>query len=76
MVALRAKAGVSQEKIANLIDVLQQTYYGIETGKKNMSWTTYVALIFFFNKTNAIRQMIKDLKTYPTDWIEKFNEVR
>ncbi len=76
LVALRAKAGVSQEELANLIGISRQTYYGIETGKKKMSWTIYIAFIFFFNKSNATKQMIEDLKIYPTNWIEKFNEVQ
>jgi len=39
LVALRSKAKLSQERMANLIGVSRQTYYGVETGKNKMTWT-------------------------------------
>lgn len=35
--ALRAKANISQEKLATFIGISRQTYYGIETQKKEMT---------------------------------------
>lgn len=71
--ALRVKAAISQEELANLIGVSRQTYYGIETGKREMSWTTYIALIFFFHKFNSTKEMIDELKIYPIELIMRFN---
>lgn len=42
---LRAKAKVSQEYIAERIGISRQTYSSIETGKRAMTWTTFLALI-------------------------------
>ena len=47
---LRAKARISQEDIASKIGISRQTYSSIETGKREMSWTTFLALIAFFSK--------------------------
>ena len=47
---LRAKARVSQEDIAEKIGISRQTYSSIETGKRERSWTTFLALIAFFSK--------------------------
>lgn len=71
--ALRAKAAITQEELANLIGVSRQTYYGIETGKREMSWTIYIALIFFFHSLNSTKEMIDELKIYPIELIMKFN---
>ena len=68
------KAKLSQERMANLIGVSRQTYYGVETGKNKMTWTVCIALIFYFNKMNATREMLNDLKIYPIELIMGLND--
>ena len=55
---LRAKARVSQETVAEKIGISRQTYSGIETGKKEMPWTTFMALVAFFQNNEMTRQMV------------------
>lgn len=74
LAALRAKAAISQEELANLIGVSRQTYYGIETGKKEMSWTIFIALIFFFYMLKATKGMIDELRIFPVELFLKLNE--
>lgn len=38
---LRARARASQEVIAEKIGISRQTYSGIETGKREMTWTIF-----------------------------------
>ena len=45
---LRARMGLSQEAIADKIGISRQTYSSIETGKREMTWTTFLALVAFF----------------------------
>lgn len=59
---LRAKARVSQEDIANKIGISRQTYSSIETGKREMSWTTFLALIAFFKNTESTKQMLNSIE--------------
>lgn len=59
---LRAKARVSQEDIANKIGISRQTYSSIETGKREMSWTTFLALIAFFQNTESTKQMLNSIE--------------
>lgn len=59
---LRAKARVSQEDIANKIGISRQTYSSIETGKREMSWTTFLALIAFFQNTESPKQMLNSIE--------------
>ena len=39
LVVLRAKAGISQEELSDLIGVSRQTYSAIERGAKQMPWS-------------------------------------
>ena len=48
LAALRARLNITKEELANVIGVSRQTFYSIETGKREMSWPIYMAIIFFF----------------------------
>lgn len=74
LVALRSKAKLSQEKMAALIGVSRQTYYGVETGKNKMTWLMCIALIFYFNKMDATREMLNDMKIYPIELVMGLND--
>lgn len=56
---LRAKAKISQEELAQKIGVSRQTYSSIETGKRDMTWTTFMALIAFFQNYDSTKDMYK-----------------
>ncbi len=58
---LRAKARVSQEDIAERIGISRQTYSSIETGKREMSWTTFLALIAYFQNNESTKDMISEI---------------
>ena len=58
---LRAKARMSQEELAEKIGVSRQTYSSIETGKREMSWTTFLALIAYFQNNESTRTMINGI---------------
>ena len=64
---LRAKAGMTQEEIANIIGVSRQTYYSIETRKRAMSWLIYLSLILLYDTNVNTHSMIRDLNAYPTE---------
>ncbi len=66
---LRAKAKLSQEEIARKIGVSRQTYSSIETGKREMTWTNFMALIAFFQNCESTKDMYK----YMDEIEEKIN---
>ena len=72
--ALRAKAGINQEELANIIGISRQTYYAYETKKQTMNWNTFMATIFFFHKINSTSTMLNELKVYPIDLFDRFNK--
>lgn len=59
---LRAKARISQEEIAEKIGISRQTYSSIETGKREMSWTTFLALMAFFQNNDSTKQMVNSIE--------------
>ena len=71
--ALRAKAGVSQDDLAKFIGISRQTYGSIERKKKKMSWNVYMSLLLFFDYNKSTHNMLRQLSTFPTDLINKFN---
>lgn len=63
---LRARARVSQETLAEKIGISRQSYNNFETGKKEMTWTTFLALVAYFQNNERTKQII--------DMIDNFNE--
>lgn len=61
---LRARARASQEIIAEKIGISRQTYSGIETGKREMTWTTFLALLAFFQNNEQTKPMIDQINGF------------
>lgn len=74
LASLRARIGITQEELANIIGVSRQTYYSLETGKREMPWSTFLAIIFVFNSVRETSEMIRELKIYPIDLVMRFND--
>lgn len=58
---LRARLGASQADIADKIGISRQTYNSIETKKREMNWTMFVALIAVFQNNEETRRMLKNI---------------
>lgn len=71
--ALRTQADISQEELANIVGISRQTYSNIETKKREMAWSTYLSLVFFFDANNKTTQMIRDIGAYPSQLVDRFN---
>lgn len=61
---LRARLGVSQEKMASSIGISRQTYNAIETKTKKMSWTTFMALIAVLDLNEATSVMLDQIPDF------------
>jgi len=59
---LRARLGISQAELAERIGVSRQTYNNIETGKKEMTWTTCLALVAVFQNTPETKKMLSNIE--------------
>lgn len=56
---MRARLGVTQDEISEIIGISRQTYSSIETRKRKMAWTTFVALLFVFYHNSATRDLVE-----------------
>ena len=70
---LRTKAGIQQEELSNTIGISRQTYGAIERGDKEMSWVTYIALLFFFDQNRQTHHLLRKLDIFPHGYIEYIN---
>lgn len=61
---LRARLGATQADIAERIGISRQTYNSIETLKREMNWTTFVALIAVFQNNQETRRMLNSIENF------------
>lgn len=78
---LRAIIGISQDEMACLLGITRQSYSYMETGKRKMKWTTYMALIMFFGYNDKTKRMIEKIGCFPKELqevlkIDKRMEIR
>ncbi len=71
--ALRMLAGISQQDVAAMIDISRQTYSMIENGKRQMTWSTFLALVLFFDANSKTQETFRAGKAYPKRVFENFN---
>jgi len=74
MAPLRAKAGITQDELSNVIGCSRQTYYAIENNQRVLSWSNFLLLSFFYHELKATKSMIEELKIYPVELFAKFND--
>ena len=73
---LRAKAGISQGELCEMLGLSRQTISAIECGRKQMTWTTYLSLILFFDCNMATRDLLRHLPAYPEGMFLRINDGR
>ena len=64
---LRARLGMTQDEASEIIGVSRQTYSSIETRKRNLSWTTYMALLMVFYNNPATRSDVENAGLFPDE---------
>lgn len=72
--ALRAKVGVSQGDLAQLIGVSRQTYCAVESKLRRMSWSTFLSLILFFDYNQSTHQMLRSINAFPNGFVDGMNK--
>lgn len=73
LLPLRTKAEITQEELSAMVGISRQTYYAIETRRRQMSWNTYLSLILFFDINVATHSMLRDINAYPIDLMIKMS---
>ena len=68
---LRAKATLSQAKLAEMIGVSRQTLVAVENRKRKMSWSTFLSCFLVFHKNEETDALMK-LYEICTDELESY----
>lgn len=65
---LRTKLKMTQEELAKILNVSRHTIIGIENRNREMTWTTYLALIYIFQRNSEAAQLIDVLNLAPREY--------
>lgn len=65
--ALRAKIGLSQDEVSNIIGISRQTYCAIETHKRKTAWNTYMSLLFLFWYNAKTKVLVNAIGVFPEE---------
>ena len=62
---LRTKLGLSQDELASVLDISRQTYSSIETKRRKMSWSIYLALILLLDNNDQTHDFLRKSGLFP-----------
>lgn len=65
--SLRAKIGVSQEELSDIVGISRPTYSAIETKKRKMSWNVYLSLLMCFTQNEKTAPIIDSIGAFPDE---------
>lgn len=71
--ALRAKIGITQEDLCEIVGISRHTYSVVETKKRKMSWNVFLSLILFFTNNEKTIPVIESIGAFPTKLKETLN---
>ena len=64
LVALRTLLHLTQAQLAEIMGVTRQTLVSYETGKRIMTWNTFLSLMFIFSQKRETRELLSILNIY------------
>lgn len=70
---LRAKIGVTQEELSDMVGISRPTYSAIETRKRKMSWNVYLSLLMCFTQNEKTAPIIDMIGAFPEDLKNSLN---
>ena len=72
LAVLRAKAGISQESLANKMGITRQTVSAVENRQRELSWPNFVSLLFLFMHNENTRELVSALGIYTEELADFF----
>lgn len=67
LLVLRAKIGIKQEELSDILGISRQTYSAIETKKRRMTWNMYISLLMFFTQNENTAPVIEVIGAFPCE---------
>lgn len=59
--SLRAKIGISQNELSQIIGISRQTLSSIEVGRRKMTWSSFMSMIGFFSNNEITRFQLESV---------------
>lgn len=73
--SLRTMLHLTQTQFANIIGVSRQTLVSFENGKRHISWSTYLMLVFIFDNNEITKPMLEVLGVFPREFRDFFQKI-
>lgn len=58
----RIKLGLSQEELADRVDITRQTISAFETGQRKLPWNMFLAFLMLFSSNDLTKNLLKALE--------------
>ena len=71
--SLRAKIGVSQEELSDIVGISRPTYSAVETRTRKMSWNVFLSLLMVFTQNEKTAPIIETFGAFPEELKETLN---
>lgn len=71
---LRTKLKLTQESLARMMNISRHTIIGIENRNRDMTWPTYLALIYIFQQNPETAKLLDILNLTPREFDEILNQ--
>lgn len=68
---LRARLGLSQEDLAQRLDITRQTISAFESSQRKLPWSMFLAFLMLFTGHPATKKLLEAMEIY-TEALEKF----
>ena len=72
----RARIGISQEELCMILGISRQTYSAVETGRRQMSWHTFLTLLLYYSYNVKTKTMLEDSRIISGKLAELLNYTR
>jgi DNA-binding XRE family transcriptional regulator len=73
LVVLRTMLHLTQAQLAEIMGVTRQTLILYETGKRKLTWGSYLSLLFILNNNQSTKPLLGIMRIYPEE-LKKFFE--
>ena len=73
LVALRTMLHLTQAQLAEIMGVTRQTLVLYETGKRVMTWNTFLSFMFIFTQKRETRELLNILNIYTDEMKELYD---
>ena len=64
---LRARIDMTQDEISEIAGLSRQTYSALETRKRKMTWSNFMALLFVFYFNPVTKDEIENAGVFPSE---------